>query len=140
MQASLAAIRARLKDLRLAPIPEQGAWLNRVLLGYCNYHAVPGNLKRLDGFRAGVPSAWRQSLMRRRIRNPTAYVEVSLRFGPRVKALLNVVQGKMGCFEDNPGGGKCGETDFWPAETADRGNRATEKRCRCQSAAHQLRR
>jgi hypothetical protein len=44
-------------------------------------------------------------------------VEVSLRFGLRVKALrvkalLNVEQGKMGCFEANPGGGKCGETDF----------------------------
>ena len=65
MRASLAAIRARLKDRRHAPIPEQGVWLNRVLRGYFNYHAVPGNLKRLDGFRAEVTRAWRQSLMRR---------------------------------------------------------------------------
>jgi group II intron reverse transcriptase/maturase len=65
MRASLAAIRTRLKDLRHAPIPEQGTWLNRVLRGYFNYHAVPGNLKRLDGFRAEVTRAWRQSLMRR---------------------------------------------------------------------------
>ncbi|MGB5736622.1 MAG: hypothetical protein WBM40_19505, partial [Thiohalocapsa sp.] len=35
------------------------------LRGYFNYHAVPGNLKRLDGFRAEVTRAWRQSLMRR---------------------------------------------------------------------------
>jgi len=81
-----------------------------------------------------------KSLCQKRIGNPTAYVEVSLRFGLRVKALLTVVQGKMGCFEANPGGGKCGETDFLPGEMADRGNRATEKRCRCLSAAHQLRR
>lgn len=65
MRASLAAIRARLKDVRHAPLPEQGAWLNRVLRGYSSYHAVPGNLKRLDGFRAEVTRAWRQSLMRR---------------------------------------------------------------------------
>jgi group II intron reverse transcriptase/maturase len=65
MRATLAAIRARLKELRHAPIPEQGAWLRRVLRGYFNYHAVPGNLKRLDGFRAEVTRAWRQSLMRR---------------------------------------------------------------------------
>ena len=65
MRATLAAIRARLKDLRHAPIPQQGVWLSRVLRGYFNYHAVPGNLKRLDGFRAEVTRAWRQSLMRR---------------------------------------------------------------------------
>ena len=56
---------ARLKDLRHAPIPQQGVWLSRVLRGYFNDHAVPGNLKRLDGFRAEVTRAWRQSLMRR---------------------------------------------------------------------------
>jgi len=65
MRATLTAIRERLRDLRQAPIPEQGNWLCRVLRGYFNYHAVPGNLKRLDGFRAEVTRAWRQSLMRR---------------------------------------------------------------------------
>jgi len=65
MRATLTAIRERLRDQRQAPIPEQGHWLGRVLRGYFNYHAVPGNLKRLDGFRAEVTRAWRQSLMRR---------------------------------------------------------------------------
>ncbi len=65
MRATLSAIRARLREQRYAPIPEQGKWLGRVLRGYFNYHAVPGNLKRLDGFRAEVTRAWRQSLMRR---------------------------------------------------------------------------
>ena len=54
MRATLTAIRERLRDQRQAPIPEQGHWLGRVLRGYFNYHAVPGNLKRLDGFRAEV--------------------------------------------------------------------------------------
>ena len=65
MRATLAAIRERLRACRHAPIPEQGKWLQRVLRGYFDYHAVPGNLKRLDGFRAEVTRAWRQSLMRR---------------------------------------------------------------------------
>ena len=31
---------------------DPGEWLNRVVQGYLNYHAVPGNLKRLGMFRA----------------------------------------------------------------------------------------
>ena len=65
MRATLAAIRARLREMRHTPISEQGKWLRRVIQGYFNFHAVPGNLKRLDGFRAEVTRAWRQSLMRR---------------------------------------------------------------------------
>lgn len=48
-----------MKELRHARIPERGAWLNRVLWGYSNYRAVPGNLKRLDGFRAEITRAGR---------------------------------------------------------------------------------
>ena len=33
--------------------------------GYFNYHTVPGNLRRLNGFRLEVTRAWRQSLLRR---------------------------------------------------------------------------
>lgn len=38
---------------------------NRVVSGYFNYHAVPGNLIRLGGFRLAVCSLWRQALKRR---------------------------------------------------------------------------
>lgn len=34
-----------------------------------NYHAVPGNLLRLDGFRVAVCRLWRQALKRRSQRN-----------------------------------------------------------------------
>jgi len=37
--------------------------------GYFNYHAVSGNLLRLDGFRAAVCRLWRQALKRRSQRN-----------------------------------------------------------------------
>lgn len=37
--------------------------------GYFNYHAVPGNLIRLGGFRLAVRRLWRQALKRRSQRN-----------------------------------------------------------------------
>jgi hypothetical protein len=40
-------------------------WLNRVVQGYFNYHAVPGNLYRLAGMRSEICRAWRHALMRR---------------------------------------------------------------------------
>lgn len=65
MRVSLAAIRATLKRRRHAPVVDVGRWLQRVVQGYFNYHAVPGNLRRLNGFRLELTRAWRQSLLRR---------------------------------------------------------------------------
>ena len=65
MRATLKAIRTGLMQRRHAPIKVVGAWLNRVVQGYLNYHAVPGNLKRLGMFRAEVCRAWMHALRRR---------------------------------------------------------------------------
>lgn len=65
MRATLAAIRATLMRRRHDPVPVQGRWLCRVLRGYLNYHAVPGNMCRLGGFLSEVHRAWRHALMRR---------------------------------------------------------------------------
>ncbi|WP_245475242.1 group II intron reverse transcriptase/maturase, partial [Bradyrhizobium sp. Leo121] len=65
MRATLRAIRHDLMKRRHAPIAEIGAWLRRVVQGYLNYHAIPGNLKRLGMFRAEVCRAWLRSLRRR---------------------------------------------------------------------------
>jgi hypothetical protein len=65
MRTTLAAIRETLYRRRHEPVPVIGAWLNRVLSGYFEYHAVPTNLKRLEGFRAEVCRAWRHALLRR---------------------------------------------------------------------------
>jgi hypothetical protein len=54
-------------------------------------------------------------------------VKISLHSEPLVKARLSVVQGEMGCFGDNRGGGECREAVVWLGETAERGSRATEK-------------
>ncbi len=69
MRATLLAIRDELKRRRHEPIRAQGQWLTRVVRGYFNYHAVPGNLIRLGGFRSAVSRLWRQALKRRSQRN-----------------------------------------------------------------------
>ena len=65
MRATLAAIRERLMKQRHRSVASVGRWLKAVMRGYFNYHAVPGNLKRLDGFRSEVCRAWRHALIRR---------------------------------------------------------------------------
>lgn len=65
MRATLKAIRQRLLQRRHEPIPVVGAWLRRVVQGYFNYHAVPGNIVRLSRFRDEVARAWLHALRRR---------------------------------------------------------------------------
>jgi RNA-directed DNA polymerase len=65
MRKTLAAIKEALKRRRHEPVQETGKWLGRVVQGYFNYFAVPGNLKRLDGFRKAVYRLCRGALMRR---------------------------------------------------------------------------
>ena len=69
MRATLLAIRDELKRRRHEPVRVVGQWLKRVVSGYFNYHAVPGNLIRLGGFRLAVCRLWRQALKRRSQRN-----------------------------------------------------------------------
>lgn len=65
MRTTLTTLRDALMRRRHEPPHVVGQWLRRVVQGYFNYHAVPGNLKRLDGFRSEVCRAWRHALLRR---------------------------------------------------------------------------
>lgn len=65
MRAALKKIRATLLRRRHEPIRVIGAWLRRVVQGYLNYHAVPGNIGRLARFRDEVSRAWLFALRRR---------------------------------------------------------------------------
>jgi hypothetical protein len=47
MTAKLRDIAAKLRRRMNDPVEQTGNWLNQVVRGYFNYHAVPGNLKRL---------------------------------------------------------------------------------------------
>jgi RNA-directed DNA polymerase len=65
MRTTLTTLRDALMRRRHEPPIVIGHWLHRVVQGYYNYHAVPGNLKRLAGFRSEVCRAWRHALLRR---------------------------------------------------------------------------
>jgi len=47
MVAKLKAIQAELRRRKHHPTTEVGGWLRTVVLGYYQYHAVPGNLTQL---------------------------------------------------------------------------------------------
>jgi hypothetical protein len=78
MRRSLQALREQLQYHRHRPIPEQGAWLRRVLQGYFNYYAVPMNSSRIRAFRAEVTRAWMHALRRRSQRHRITWRRMKL--------------------------------------------------------------
>jgi RNA-directed DNA polymerase len=65
MAAKLNAIKAELQRRKHHRTTEVGAWLRRVVLGYYQYHAVPGNTRQLRIFSRRVCWLWRTVLVRR---------------------------------------------------------------------------
>jgi RNA-directed DNA polymerase len=65
LRARLRAVKQELLRRRHEPVPAQGAWLQRVLRGYFNYHAVPGNSAALEAFRTQTARSWLAALRRR---------------------------------------------------------------------------
>jgi len=90
MRATLAAMRETMMRRRHEPIPVQGRWLRRVVQGYLNYYAVPGNMRRLNGFRTQVGRLWRKALLRRSQRNRmpwSRFARLVSKYLPRCYAL-----------------------------------------------------
>lgn len=65
MKAKLRSIGAELRRRMHQPIAKTGDWLKQVVRGYFNYHAVPGNLPKLETFRQQIARYWRFTLRRR---------------------------------------------------------------------------
>jgi RNA-directed DNA polymerase len=65
MVAKLKAIKVELRRRMHARPCEVGAWLRKVVTGYYQYHAVPGNLRQLSTFRQRINRLWYQVLARR---------------------------------------------------------------------------
>ena len=65
MVAKLKAIKAELQHRQHHRSSEVGAWLRKVVNGYYQYHAVPGNLDQMRTFRQRVARLWRNVLVRR---------------------------------------------------------------------------
>ena len=65
MAAKLQAIKAELRRRMHEPLSRVGEWVQKVLTGYYQYHAIPGNLGQLSVFRHRLRRLWRTVLRRR---------------------------------------------------------------------------
>ena len=65
MVAKLKAIKVELLRRKHDRISQVGAWLRKVVTGYYQYHAVPGNIGQLRTFRQRINRLWRNVLVRR---------------------------------------------------------------------------
>lgn len=61
-------------------VAKQAQWLSAVVRGYFNYHAVPGNMARLEAFRTQAIRRWHFALRRRSHKHRLKWE----RFGPLV--------------------------------------------------------
>jgi RNA-directed DNA polymerase len=76
MQRKLRELRQELRRRRHVPVPEQGAWLARVVRGFYAYYAVPTNIRRLSAFRFKVRRIWHKALRRRSQRDRTPWARM----------------------------------------------------------------
>ena len=65
MRAKLQAVKAELAERMHRPLVEQGRWLQGVVRGWFNYHAIPLNCAALETFRTQVIRMWRHAIRRR---------------------------------------------------------------------------
>jgi group II intron reverse transcriptase/maturase len=65
LTAKLQALKADLRHRGHDPVAIVGKWLHSVVLGWFNYHAVPGNMDSLNSFRSQVIRYWFRALRRR---------------------------------------------------------------------------
>lgn len=64
-QAKLADLKEKISRRRHDDLAQVGAWLQRVVRGWCQYYAVPGNYTRLRQFRDAIQDRWLRTLRRR---------------------------------------------------------------------------
>jgi len=88
MAAKLKDIRAKLRQRMHGRMKGTVRWLQQVVRGYFQYHAIPGNWARLTAFRNDVLRIWFRTLRRRSQRSRWSWE----RFRERLGALLPPVQ------------------------------------------------
>src|SRR6202453_3661564 len=65
MVAKLKAIKTELQRRKHDRTSQVGVWLRKVVIGYYQYHDVPGNINQLRIFRRRVNRLWHSVLVRR---------------------------------------------------------------------------
>ena len=90
LRAKLRELKVILMRCRHASVLAQAAWLRRVVRGYFNYHAVPGNRYALDTFRTQVIRHWLRALRRRSQKhrlNWVRFARLATRWIPRARVV-----------------------------------------------------
>jgi group II intron reverse transcriptase/maturase len=88
MAAKLKDVKAKLRQRMHARVPGTVKWLQQVVSGYFQYHAIPGNWARLEAFRNEVQRIWFRTLRRRSQRSRLTWE----RFRTGLGSLLPPVQ------------------------------------------------
>ena len=65
LEAKLQQVKQTLRARMHEPTPQVGDWIRRVLNGFYQYHAIPGNWASLYRFRLQIGRYWRRALQRR---------------------------------------------------------------------------
>ena len=78
MVAKLRSLKAALIRRKHDPPAQVGEWLRKVVQGYYQYHAVPGNLNQLSAFRHRLCRLWRAVLNRRSQRGERPWQRLNL--------------------------------------------------------------
>jgi group II intron reverse transcriptase/maturase len=78
LRAKLRGVKETLLKRRHDPLLQQITWLQGVVRGYFNYHAIPGNMPALETFRREAVRSWLHALRRRSQRHRLSWE----RFGP----------------------------------------------------------
>jgi group II intron reverse transcriptase/maturase len=82
MAAKLKEIREQLRKRMHARVPGTVKWLQQVVRGYFQYHAVPGNGARMGAFRSEVSRSWLWALRRRSQRHRMSWERFKARLDP----------------------------------------------------------
>jgi len=77
VRSKLQAIGQELSKRIHEPVTATGEWLKKVMQGYFNYHAVPGNFETLRAFRREITRRWRWALRRRSQRSRITWEQFS---------------------------------------------------------------
>lgn len=78
LRAKVQAVKTELSKRINQPVSEVGTWLNKVINGYYNYHAVPGNYRALSNFLYQVKRAWFGVLNKRSQRRGVKWYQLDL--------------------------------------------------------------
>lgn len=90
LEAKLRQVKRTLRARMHEPVPQVGEWLTRVLNGFYQYHAVPGNWASLHRFRFQLGRYWRRALQRRSQRgrlNPARMGQLCERWLPHPRLI-----------------------------------------------------